>query len=51
MNYAFFDPERSFVDSAERSLYRAVKVEHAHRAVTPVPAMRKPFDALAEGLL
>jgi hypothetical protein len=28
-----------------------LRVEHALRAVTPVPAMRKPFDVLAEGLL
>src|SRR4029077_14144695 len=51
LNYAFSDTARSSVDSLERSFYRAVRVEHARRAVTPVPTMRKPFDVLAEGLL
>jgi hypothetical protein len=51
LNYAFSDTERSSVDLLERPLYRALRVEHTRRAVTPVPAMRKPFDVLAEGLL
>jgi hypothetical protein len=50
LNYAFSDTERSSVDSLERSFYRALRVEHARRAVTLVPAMRKPFDVRVEGL-
>jgi hypothetical protein len=31
--------------------HRTAAFEHARRAVTPVPTMKKPFDVLAEGLI
>jgi hypothetical protein len=51
LNYILANAERSFVDSPRKLDHRAALIERAHGAVTLVPATKKPFDVLAEGLV
>ena len=51
LNCISFSKERTSADSPIKRDHRNSRIEEARRTVTLVPAMRKPFDALAEGLV
>jgi hypothetical protein len=51
LNYSLTGAKRSSVEFTRTIINQDLRVEQGRRVVSPVAAMKKPFDVLAEGLL
>ena len=51
LNHILCGDKRSFGDCLEPLVIPTQRVEHATQSVTSVPEIRKPFDALVEGII